>query len=256
MEKTGKTLVIIPARGGSKGIPRKNIRLLLGKPLIAYAIELALKCRLVDKVIVSTDDEEIADIAKQYGAEVPFMRPEELATDKSPIIETLRHTVRYYEEKGVFFDNILLLEPTNPLREVKDVEETVKKINEPDVDTVVTVRKYEIDFSDVMVLQEDEFIKPFLNVDKLTYRRQDEKNLVLLNAAAYAVKRDVLMDPRVKMLNPYGENSFLRTKAVLMPAEMSIEIDSIEDLNYTEYILKQGGFKNESRDSKKKPKKI
>ena len=177
----GKTLAIIPARGGSKGVPRKNIRPLLGKPLIAYTIELALKCRSVVKVIVSTDDEEIAQIAKIHGADVPFLRPAELATDKSPIIETLRHAIRFFDGKGVRFDNVLLLEPTNPLRKLEDVEETIKKINEPGVDTVVTVCPHEIDFSDVMVLQEDGFIKPFLNVDKLTYRRQDEKNLVLLN---------------------------------------------------------------------------
>lgn len=242
-----KTLAIIPARGGSRGIPRKNIKLLLGKPLIAYTIELALKCPFIDKIIVSTDDKEIADISKRYGAEIPFLRPAELATDDSPIIETLRHAVKFFEKNKENYENIIILEPTNPLRRIEDIKKTVKNIKEEGVDTVVAVCKHEIDFSDVMVLEKNNFIVPFLKVDKLTYRRQDEKDIVLINGAAYAIKRDILMDSRIKMLNPYGENSFLRTKVVIMPKERSIEIDNLEDFNYVEYIMKKG-LKDETRN--------
>jgi len=239
MAKKSKTLAIIPARGGSKGIPRKNIKPFLGKPLIAYTIEIALKSKLIDKVIVSTDDEEIAEIAKKYGVEVPFLRPKELATDTSPVIETLRHATKFFEERGIFFDNIVVLEPTAPLRDIQDVEIAIERLNEDDVDTVVGACKFEIDFSDIMVLKENGYIKPFLDVEKLTYRRQNTKNIVKLNAAVYAAKRDVIMDPKTKILNPYGENDYLRTKIVLMPEERSIEIDKLIDFEFAEFLMKR-----------------
>ncbi len=114
-----KTLAIIPARGGSKGIPRKNIKPFLGKPLIEYTIKLALSIQEIDKVLVSTDDKEIAEISKAAGAEVPFLRPEELAQDNTPSIPVFRQAISFLEEKGKSYENILILEPTSPLRTKK-----------------------------------------------------------------------------------------------------------------------------------------
>lgn len=239
INKKLKTLAIIPARGGSKGIPRKNIKPLLGKPLIAYAIEVALKSKLIDRVIVSTDDREIAEIAEKYGAEVPFLRPDELATDAAPVIETLRHAIRFFEDRGRVFDNVIVLEPVAPLRDIRDIENVIEKLNEDGVDTVVGACKFEIDFSDIMVLEENGYIKPFLEVEKLTYRRQDTENIVKLNASVYAAKKDVIMDERTKILNPYGENSHLRTKVVLMPEERSVEIDKLIDFEFVEFLMRE-----------------
>ena len=111
-------LAIIPARGGSRRLPRKNVRLLCGKPLIAYTIEAALSSKLIDRVVVSTEDEEIAEVSKKYGAEV-LERPEELARDDSPTIDAVMHVLNWFEERKEFFDIVVLLEPTSPLRKEK-----------------------------------------------------------------------------------------------------------------------------------------
>ena len=120
-----RVLAVIPARGGSKGVPRKNIRLVCGKPLIAYTIETALAARhLFHRVIVSTEDEEIAAISRQYGAEVPFLRPAELAGDQVPTVPVLQHTVRFVEsEENIVMDWVCLLQPTEPFRTVEDLEQ-------------------------------------------------------------------------------------------------------------------------------------
>ena len=110
MEKN-KVLAVIPARGGSKGIPRKNIKKFNKKPLIAHTIEKSLKCRSIDKTIVSTDDLEIAEISKKYGAEVPFIRPEHLATDSASSMEVVRHATKFLEKNGEHYEYIILLEP-------------------------------------------------------------------------------------------------------------------------------------------------
>ena len=230
------TVCVIPARGGSKGIPRKNIKIFNGKPLISYTIETALKSPSIDRVIVSTDDAEIAEIAKEFGAEVPFMRPAHLATDRSPTIETIRHAVSFLESEEKYYSFIAILEPTSPLRLVDDVEAGIQKIKEGRVDTVVGGKLLDIDFSDVMV-ENGEFISPFLDVDKLSFRRQDSVPVVMLNGSFYIVTRDVLFDPKTKIFNPYGENSYLKTKVILMPEERSIEIDGLVQFKLAELLL-------------------
>ena len=120
--KPEKIIAIIPARGGSKGLPRKNILPLAGKPLIAWTIEQAKQSRYIDKVVVSTDDNEIAEISKKYGAEV-VERPKELAMDESPTIDALLYTINWFENNNEYFDMIVLLESTSPLRDVEDIDE-------------------------------------------------------------------------------------------------------------------------------------
>jgi CMP-N-acetylneuraminic acid synthetase len=121
-----KIIAIIPARGGSKGLPRKNIKLLLGKPLVAWTIEQAKNSKYVNKVVVSTEDKEIAEISRGYGAEVPFLRPKELARDDSPTIDAILHALNWFEESGEYFDIVVLLEPTSPLRDVEDKDKCVE----------------------------------------------------------------------------------------------------------------------------------
>ena len=120
-----RVLALIPARGGSKGLPRKNVRNICGKPLIAWSVEAAKKCRYTDAVVVSTDDREIADAAQSAGAAVPFMRPAELATDAASSMDVILHAISYFEKKGESFDVLVLLQPTSPLRDSGHVEEAL-----------------------------------------------------------------------------------------------------------------------------------
>ena len=124
--KKPEIVAIIPARGGSKGIPRKNIRDLCGKPLVAYSIEVALKAKKIDRVIVSTDDEEIAEISRSFGAEVPFLRPPELAVDSTTTIDVLVHLVETLKSlDNLKFTHLTLLQPTSPLRNAKNIEHAI-----------------------------------------------------------------------------------------------------------------------------------
>jgi CMP-N-acetylneuraminic acid synthetase len=142
MEKTKeiKIMAVIPARGGSKGVPRKNIVLLCGKPLIAYTIETAAKSRLIDAAIVSTDDPEIAEVARKYEGDVPFLRPSELAQDNSPDIDFLKHALQWVEENRNWHPEILvILQPTLPFRTVEDVDNTLQFMLDQNCDSVRTL---------------------------------------------------------------------------------------------------------------------
>ncbi|MEL7250527.1 MAG: acylneuraminate cytidylyltransferase family protein [Bacteroidota bacterium] len=136
-----RILGLIPARGGSKGIPGKNSKLLAGKPLITYTIDAALKSAQFSKVVVSTDDENIAIISRQYGAELPFMRPAELATDHSPSIDTVIHALRFFQEAGEAFDAVCLLQPTTPFRTSEDIQLAVQAFRKSDTDCLVSVQE-------------------------------------------------------------------------------------------------------------------
>lgn len=138
-------VAIIPARGGSKGIPRKNIKNLNGKPLIAYTIEEALKSKYVDRVIVSTEDLEIAEISKSFGAEVPFFRPKELAQDDTPGIEPIIHAINYLlNDENYNFDYVMCLQCTSPLRNSKQIDEAILEMYNKDADSAVSVCESEV----------------------------------------------------------------------------------------------------------------
>jgi len=143
MYKNKKILGLIPARGGSKGLPNKNIKLLLGKPLIAWTIEQAKRSKYLDSVIVNTDDEQIAKVSKEYGAEIPFMRPKELAQDTSKIIDAIFHALDTLEKMGKCYDYMSLLEPTSPLRNDEDIDNSIKKLIDADasVNSLISVGK-------------------------------------------------------------------------------------------------------------------
>lgn len=134
-----RVIGIVPARGGSKGVPRKNIRLLNGKPLLAYTAEAALRAARLERVILSTDDEEIASVGQSCGLDVPFMRPPELATDTAPSIEVVRHALLTMAEKGEVFDAVCLLQPTNPLRRSEDIDNCINLLESSGANSVVSV---------------------------------------------------------------------------------------------------------------------
>jgi CMP-N-acetylneuraminic acid synthetase len=141
MYKHKKILGLIPARGGSKGLRKKNIRNMQGKPLIAWTVGQALSSRYLDEVMVNTDDPGIAAVGRRYGAKIPFMRPPALARDKSKVIDTVLHTLDFYEQRGIVFDYLALLEPTSPLRKKGDIDRAIKKLidNQQRAESLISV---------------------------------------------------------------------------------------------------------------------
>ena len=151
-----KILGLIPARGGSKGVPRKNVKLLAGKPLIAYTIEQAQKTKSIDRLVLSTEDMEIADVATKYGLEVPFMRPDCLAQDSSDTFGVVRHAVRHFEERGEIYDAVCLLQPTSPYRPTGVIDDAIREFLIQRPDSLVSVRRVPDEFNPHWVFELDE----------------------------------------------------------------------------------------------------
>lgn len=226
-----KILLIITARGGSKRLPGKNTRLINGKPMIAYAIEAAKKSKYVDRVIVSTDDEKTAKISKKFGAEIPFMRPAELATDTASSLAVLQHAVNWMESKeGFKADIIALIQPTSPLVLAEDVDATIEKM---------IYTKSNSSFSVCEVHHRPEWMffvdknktKPYIVDVPETARSQDFPALYTTNGAVYAMKRDLLM--KRNMIRD-RKNSC----AYIMPVDRSIDIDTQIDFELTKILFK------------------
>lgn len=225
-------LAIIPARGGSKGLPGKNIKELCGKPLIAWTIEQAKSCGNIDRVVVSTDDESIAEVAKKYGAEVPFMRPEELASDTASTIDVIFHAINWLKEHEDYRpEYILLLQPTSPLRSGEDINGAIQILKDKDARAVVSVCETDHHPWWSNILSEDGNMKDFLRPEILNKRRQDLPVFYRLNGAIYLSDTDYL----------YEYNGFLGpdTFAYKMPKERSIDIDSAMDFKLAEFLLEE-----------------
>ncbi|MEN6572119.1 MAG: acylneuraminate cytidylyltransferase family protein [Anaerolineaceae bacterium] len=227
-----KVLAIIPARGGSKGVPRKNIRMVNGKPLIAYTIEpaLAVKDRL-HRLIVSTDDEEIAAIAREYGAEVPFMRPADLGGDKIPMVPVLQHAVKTVEEMdGVKIDWVLLLQPTCPFRLPEDILAALDLAAEGGCDSVISVVRVLSHHPILMKKIENNQLLPFMIEEVEGTRRQDyAPPAYMRNGCIYLTNRDNLLKNNSiwgKTIRPY-----------VMPEERSVNVDSELDMKLVEFML-------------------
>jgi len=224
-------LAVIPARSGSKSVKDKNIKPLKGRPLLAYSIKAAKACKLIDKVVVSSDSDKYLNLASFYGAET-IKRPSQLAEDETPMISVLKHTVEEIEKMGEKINTVVLLDPTSPLRLVKDIEKCLNLLKGK-TKSVVTVTEAEHNPYFVMTaIKEDGFIKYplFKTPDKIT-RRQDAPKVFRINAAVYVIKRDVLMK---------GEIFTNKTKAVVIPEERTSHIDTELDFVFTEFLLKGG----------------
>lgn len=228
-----KIIAIIPARGGSKGLPRKNIRILAGKPLIAWTIEQANCSKYIDKVIVSTEDEEIAEIAGKYEAEVPFLRPKELARDDSPTIDSLIHAINWFEEKGNYFDIVVLLEPTSPLRDVEDIDKCIEMlINDPAAKAIVSVAKLESAHPEFNVIIDDEGLIRKLNgtVNFNVFLRQELEDIYFFEGSVYI--SDILS---LKQKRTFYHES---TLAYVVPKYKSLEVDEISDFICIDALMK------------------
>ena len=219
------------ARGGSKGIPRKNIRPLAGKPLIAYAIDTAKQSRYIQRVIVSTDDSEIAAIAQGFGAEVPFLRPPELAGDKAPEWLAWRHALGEIEkESGKLPDVFVSIPPTSPLRDASDVDRCITCLLEGDADMVITVKKADRSpYFNMVTVDEHGYAQVVMQTGKTLCRRQDAPQVYDMTTVAYAARPEFILQ----------EDGIFsgRVRAVEVPPERAIDIDTELDFRFAEYLI-------------------
>ena len=203
-----KILAFIPARGGSKGLPGKNIIDVNGKPLIAFSIRSGKVSKLVAKTIVSTDSPEIAAIAKQFGAEVPFLRPAKLATDTAPTIEAVLHALAWLENKGEFYDAVALLEPTSPLRKKDDIDNAIQLLadNWAKTDAVVSLGEIALESPYIAKKVEKGYIRPLLKIAGKSTRRQDLPRAYFPYGVIYLCKTVTLKKEKTfypKRIMPY-----------------------------------------------------
>ncbi len=234
-------LAIIPARGGSKSIPKKNIVALGGRPLIEYSIDAGLKSRHIDRVIVSTDDQEIADVASAAGAEVPFLRPTELAEDWTPTLPVIQHLLRQLKsDAGYKPDAVVLLQPTSPFRTSMHIDDSIDLFRKSLADSLVSVVPVPHNFSPVSLMRMDDgLVVPAIEGEgNKILRRQDKPELfarngplILISSYSCLMEKDDL----------YGES----TVPFVMGHRESLDIDGPEDLELAEFLFSSGLIKHQ-----------
>ncbi|MEM2963781.1 MAG: acylneuraminate cytidylyltransferase family protein [Candidatus Anstonellales archaeon] len=229
---------IIPARGGSKGLPRKNILPLGGKPLLSYTIEAALQSR-IDRTIVSTEDVEIAEIAKKIGAEVPFLRPKKLATDTASSLSVILHALNYLDKNKYHSDVIVFLQPTSPFRTHKHINAALELLLDSDVDSVISVCEAEYHPYWMFWKESDDALREFIKIKDKPLRRQDLPTLYRINDAIVISRRSYF--DKVKENSPcFNPRS---VKGYVMDRVSSIDINDKFDFLLAEFIIKSGLFK-------------
>ena len=220
MYKEKKILAVIPARGGSKRLPGKNIKILGDKPLIAWTIDAANNSKYIDKLILSSDDVDIIRVAKEYGCDVPFVRPAELATDTATSEDVLRHAITSLNER---YDYVLLLQPTSPFRTSEDIDNITKKCIDTRVPSVISMT-YALEKPQWMcILNDDETYMPACEVSDIS------KTTYIYNGALYIVNVDNFL--RTKLLE------FQSSIVYLMPSDRSIDVDTLEDFMFAEFLF-------------------
>lgn len=219
-------LYLIPARGGSKGIPYKNIKSLAGKPLIYYSIDVARELTTDNHICVSTDDDKIIEIVESYGLKVPFKRPNHLATDEATTNDVLLHAIDFYEKQGLFYDVVVLLQPTSPLRRTSHVKEALQLYAE-DLDMVVSVKKSHA--ASVLCQENEEGYLEF-SFNKTGLQRQKVTKFYEYNGAIYIIN--------IRSFKQKGLSKLTKKRKYIMDETFSIDIDTINDFSYTEYLIK------------------
>lgn len=226
MDKVTDTLFVIPARGGSKGLPGKNIKKLCGKPLIAYSIDVARELVDDEHICVSTDSEDIKRVVESYGLSVPFMRPEYLATDTATTSDVLVHAAIFFKEQGIEYKKLVLLQPTSPLRTSQDVKGAMELYRD-DIDMVVSVMKSHAP-AVLCCENEDGYVELVYN--KNAAGRQQLQDMYEFNGAVYVINIQALLDK--------GLAKFTKKVKYLMAKEQSVDIDDIYDFYQVEAIIK------------------
>lgn len=219
---------IITARGGSKGVPKKNIKLLNGKPVIAYSIEESVKSNIIKETYVTTEDKKIGEISKKYGAKV-IDRPKELAQDNSTSVDVVLHSLCYLEDNGELPDFFVLLQPTSPLRTKEDIENAIRLFIENECDALISVSQ--IDHSSMMSFEiQNKYLTPNCDEKFLNKRRQELPNYYCPNGAIYITTPHSLRKNK----------TFIPKKTIpyIMPQERSVDLDTEFDFKLTEFLLK------------------
>jgi CMP-N-acetylneuraminic acid synthetase len=231
-------LGVIPARGGSKSVPRKNITLLFERPLIAYTIAAAQQSKTLTHFLLSSDDEEIIAVAKHYGAPVPFIRPAELASDIAPTLPVVQHAIRFMEaSEGIKFDYVVLLQPTTPMRRSEDIDAAVEKLIRTGADSVVSVCDVEAYHPARMrQIVDDRLVELPIKEPREMARRQDLPPVYIRNGAIYAVRRDLIIE----------QNSMIGavSRPYVMPVERSVNIDSPLDLLLAQHLMREDAYEH------------
>ena len=223
-------LAIIPARGGSKGIPGKNIRDFAGKPLIVHSIEAALNCPLISRTVVSTDDDRISEVARVHGAQV-IKRPDELAADTSLVIDAIKHAVRKVEEEGGDVDIVLLLEPTSPYRRAEDLEKCIQVLLEDKADSVATFTNSHVSPNRLWRVS-GEVVEPFIEGAVPWLPRQKQPKAYELTGQIYGLSKKILFDQEDSISTLAG-----RIFPVITPRETALDIDTELDFMMAEKIV-------------------
>lgn len=232
MFKEKRILAIIPARGGSKGLPNKNIKLLNGKPLIAWTILKAINSKYIDEVFVTTDSKEIAAVSEEFGVKVPFLRPDELASDTASSMDVVEHVISHYKSQSVFFDYIVLLEPTSPLRKDDDLDNAIKLcILDESADGIISVGEVHMEHPMIIkkISKNNRITSYIENVKKITQRQQADK-AYFPYGVIYMIKCEVFEKQKLFYTNniiPY-----------FIERWQNYEVDDIYDFIAIEAILK------------------
>jgi CMP-N-acetylneuraminic acid synthetase len=218
-----KILGVIPARGGSKGVPRKNIKELNGKPLIQYTADVALESELIDTLVLSSDDNEIIEVAKKIGIDVPFVRPNDLAQDKSPTFPVIIHALEYYKSIGIEFDAVCLLQVTSPFRSVDFLNKAINKFIDQDTDSLVSVQEVPHEYNPHWVFKpnDNEELKLVTGEKEIISRRQNLPKTYHRDGSIYITKTSVLLN----------QNSLYGNKIAYIesPKEWYVNIDTMKD---------------------------
>lgn len=225
-----KILSIIPARGGSKGVPRKNIKDLNGKPLISYTIEAANKSKYIDRVVVSTDDLEIAEVSKKFGAEIPILRPTNLAGDLSPTVECVIHMLNYLKEEEEYVPtHIMLLQCTSPLRNHNHIDEAIEKFKDSREKALISVCESEVNPYWTNIFEGNK-LKPFIKDGYSITRRQDLPEVYRVNGAIYLIEIETFLEK--KTFQPESLTGYI------MDSYSSVDIDTELDFRIAEVIMR------------------
>ena len=225
-------LAIIPARGGSKGVPRKNIKLLAGKPLLEYTSAVTLKSSLLSKVVISTDDDEIISVAKKLGLEIPFKRPKDLATDSSSSLSVILHALEYFESKNIYFDAVCLLQVTSPFRTVEFLDKAIQEFIKSDADSLISVQEVPHEYNPhwSFELDENKNLKIATGETEIISRRQDLPKAYHRDGSIYITKSSILKE----------QNSLFGKKIahIVSPKEFYVNIDTMDDWKKAEELVK------------------
>ncbi len=227
-----KILAVIPARGGSKRLPRKNIRNLCGKPLIAWTIESALSSKYIDKIIVSTDDKEIAEISERYGPMIPFIRPRELSTQNAKNIHVARHALGWFYGKREFYEAVVVLQPTSPLSDTSDIDNAIEDFAKRDTDCLVSASEKKNVSDTTGFTNKDRSLNSFRQTMNFFPKRMRDWDMCQINGAIYIVKSNVLFDDHTE--------SFLDVKngvIFFMDEVRAVDIDTKLDFYLAELII-------------------